>query len=124
MDTILLYRDRAVADFSPCDIETMSIALDATLDAESVPGCDRVAKKIHKLHVSKRTVRRVMEEVEVEAATMDHAKQLLMALRNENGLLPDPTRESLTKLLASGCFVEVLEIKALRVGGVGRCFGR
>ena len=82
------------------------------LYTEKVPGGDRVVKKIAKLHVSKRTVRRVLDEVELEAASKEHATDMLVALSADDQLLPAQTRQSLTTLLQSDCIVEVMTIRA------------
>jgi hypothetical protein len=86
--------------------------MSTTLNTEKVPGGDRVVKQIAKLHVSRRTVRRVLDEVEVEAASKEHASDLLLALSSDEQLLPRRTRLSLITLIESNCIFEVLTIRA------------
>lgn len=86
--------------------------MSTTLNTEKVPGGDRVVKKLAKLHVSRRTVRRVLDEVEVEAASKEHASDMLSALSADERLLPNQTRRSLTTLIESNCIAEVLTIRA------------
>jgi hypothetical protein len=81
------------------------------LITENVPGGDRVIAKLAKLHVAKRTVRRVLDEVEKQAANDEHASDLLSALCADASLLPTPTRQSLATLIKSNCITEVLTIK-------------
>ena len=87
-----------------------------------VPGGDRVQKKLEKMHVAKRTVRRVLDEVEMQAADEQHANDLLVALSNATALLPAGTRESLASLLQSNCVVDVLSIKAKKLTERFSCF--
>lgn len=94
------------------------------LNTEKVPGGDRVVKKIAKLHVAKRTVRRVLDEVEVEAGSPEHAMELVSALSQDERLLPATTRRSLGTLIDSNCILEVISIKSSSLVNRLNCFAR
>lgn len=78
---------------------------------EKVPGGDRIASKLTKVHVSKRTPRYVLDQIEVHAGDEQHAVELAHALSEDGTLLPEATRQSLSRLLEAGCVTEVLTIK-------------
>lgn len=82
---------------------------------ESLPGGDRIAKKLRKIHASKRTVRKVLDEVEKQAADDEHAVDLINALSDDGELVPRPTRDDLISLIQSDCVTKVLSLKAKSV---------
>lgn len=78
---------------------------------EQVPGGDRIAKKLNRMHVSKRSARCILDLIEAQAGDEQHAIELARALSDDTTIVPEATRESLKRLLISECVTEVMTIK-------------
>lgn len=77
---------------------------------DELPGGSKVAKKVGRVHPSKRTVKFVLRAVEAQAADDDHAVELVQAVSNDKTLLTTDVSTKLSSLLDAGCLLDIVHV--------------